>query len=148
METLGQKQEKFTRCLALLILEAFRLGYTARLGEAGRSDEQAEINAIGGIGRERLASLVRPIFPFLADCILNNGKNSGIRFSVHQLGLAADVKLFKGGVYLTLSDDYRALGEFWEKLDPDCRWGGRFLDKLGRPAPDGNHFSLEHNGVK
>ena len=32
------------------------------------------------------------------------------------------------------------LGEWWEKQAADARWGGRFND--------GNHYSLEHEGVK
>ena len=62
--------------------------------------------------------------------------------------LAIDLDLFKDGegfemgckVYLTKTEDHRKLGEFWESLHPLCRWGGRF--------GDGNHYSLEHGGVK
>ncbi|HBJ0947911.1 TPA: M15 family metallopeptidase, partial [Escherichia coli] len=32
-------------------------------------------------------------------------------------------------------------GEYWESLGGS--WGGRFKSR-----PDGNHFSLEHNGVR
>lgn len=141
METLSQKQQRHTEYTAMLIMWAINNGYRVALGEAARSDEQAEINAIGPTGRSRVADLVRPFFPRLADCILNNGKANGIRYSVHQLGLAVDLKLFKDGVYLTRSEDYKPLGDYWKTLAPDCRWGGDF-------PGDGNHFSIEHNGIK
>lgn len=140
METLGQKQERFAEYTAELIFFAINEGYKVRYGEVGRSDEQAEINAIGPLGRSELASLIRAHFPALAERILNNGKANGVRRSVHQLFLAVDLKLFKNGVYLTRSEDYKSLGDFWEGLSPDCRWGGHF--------GDGNHFSIEHEGVK
>lgn len=53
----------------------------------------------------------------------------------HPKGLAIDLNLFKDGVYLTETVDYQKLGEFWELLDPDCTWGGRFK------KADGCHFS-------
>jgi hypothetical protein len=64
----------------------------------------------------------------------------GIKNSVHTLKLAVDLNLFKDGKYLSSTESHRLLGEYWESLHPLCRWGGRF--------GDGNHYSLEHNGVK
>lgn len=58
--------------------------------------------------------------------------------SNHYIKLAADLNLFNDGEYLTETEDHRLLGEFWESLHPDNRWGGRFND--------GNHYSMEHNG--
>lgn len=140
MELLSEKQQRFCEYTAELILHAVNEGYRVAYGEAARSNEQAEINSIGYSGRERVAALLRPYFSHLADCIVDNGKASGVRNSLHQLCLAVDLKLFKEGIYLTRTEDYRSLGEFWEALAPDCRWGGHFSD--------GNHFSIEHNGVK
>ena len=51
-----------------------------------------------------------------------------------------DFNLFKDGKYLTATEDYTQLGEYWESLG-GC-WGGRFS------SADGNHFSLEHEGCK
>jgi hypothetical protein len=64
----------------------------------------------------------------------------GIANSLHISRLAVDINLFRDGVYLTDSDDYQPLGLWWESLHPLCRWGGRFQ------KPDGNHFSLSHEG--
>lgn len=60
--------------------------------------------------------------------------------SVHKERLAIDLNLFKNGKYLTATKDHRQLGEFWESLGGS--WGGRFSN------PDGNHYSIEHNGRK
>jgi hypothetical protein len=60
--------------------------------------------------------------------------------SAHKIRLAIDLNLFKDNEYLEQSGDHEPLGEWWEKQAADARWGGRFND--------GNHYSLEHNGVK
>ena len=69
---------------------------------------------------------------------LNAKSGRGIRNSLHTQRLAVDFNLFIDGQYKTGSESYKPLGEYWESLGG--AWGGRFND--------GNHFSLEHNGVK
>ena len=56
--------------------------------------------------------------------------------SLHYSRLAIDLNLFKGGVYLTETMDYKTLGTYWESIGGS--WGGRF--------GDGNHYSLEYKG--
>lgn len=80
------------------------------------------------------AELYRP--PRVAELYAEEGK--GIRNSLHSQRLAVDLNLFKDGVYLTQTEDHRPLGEWWESIGGT--WGGRF--------DDGNHYSLEHNGLK
>lgn len=58
--------------------------------------------------------------------------------SAHKQRLALDLNLFKDGIYLTSTEDHKPLGEFWESMGGS--WGGRF--------DDGNHYSIEHNGIK
>ncbi|WP_413502319.1 M15 family metallopeptidase [Serratia proteamaculans] len=72
---------------------------------------------------------------------LNAKKGSGISNSLHTKRLAVDLNLFINGKYQTNSAAYLPLGEFWESIGGS--WGGRFRDR-----PDGNHFSLEHEGVR
>jgi hypothetical protein len=67
-------------------------------------------------------------------------KGYGHYRSAHKQRLAIDLNLFKDGKFLQSSEDHRPLGEFWESMGGS--WGGRF------PTPDGNHYSLEHNGIK
>ena len=112
---LGEKQELFSQNLAHLILYAYSLGYKIRMGEVLRTKEQAAANAASGVG---------------------------ISNSLHIQKLAADLNLFKDGRYLTKSSDHEPLGEFWEKLHPLNRWGGRWS------KPDGNHYSISHNGLE
>ena len=67
----------------------------------------------------------------------------GVKNSLHTKKLAIDLNLFKGGVYLSSTESHRPLGEWWENQSTDeykCCWGGRFKD--------GNHYSIEHGGVK
>ena len=58
--------------------------------------------------------------------------------SLHRIGLAVDLNLFKDGKYLTKTSDHEPLGKHWEMMGGS--WGGRFND--------GNHYSLEHRGRK
>ena len=62
----------------------------------------------------------------------------GLRNSLHRKRLAIDLNLFKNGRYLTSTKAHEPLGHYWESIGGT--WGGRF--------DDGNHYSLEHNGVK
>lgn len=114
--TLGEKQRLFTRLVAKLIDFAYASGYELTFGDAYRSPAQAAANAAAG---------------------------SGIVNSLHTQRLAVDLNLFRNGVYLTKSEDYKPLGDYWKTLDPACSWGGDFISR-----PDGNHFSITHNGVR
>lgn len=114
--TLGELQRRFLPFVAKLVEYAYTQGYELTAGELYRSPEQAALNAQHG---------------------------SGIANSLHTLRLAIDMQLFKDGVYLTDSEQYRLLGEYWKTLDPLCCWGGDF-----KTRPDGNHFSLSFGGIK
>lgn len=56
----------------------------------------------------------------------------------HGRRLAIDLNLFRDGKYLRTTEAHEPLGIYWESIS-GC-WGGRF--------GDGNHYSLEHRGVK
>ena len=75
---------------------------------------------------------------------INAGKGIGIANSLHMVSLAIDLKLFNGmtGSYLTRSEDYAGPGGHWKSLHNDNRWGGDFS------KPDGDHFSMENDGVQ
>lgn len=72
---------------------------------------------------------------------LNAKNGKGIANSLHTQRLAVDFNLFINGQYQTSTEAYKPVGEYWESIGGT--WGGRF-----KSNPDGNHFSLEHNGVK
>lgn len=92
-----ERQEEFARNIAKLILFIFDSGYTCTLGEAYRTEEQAELYAKQG---------------------------KGIKNSLHRKRLAIDLNLFKDGIYQDKSDAYEFAGSFWYSLHPDNRWGG------------------------
>ncbi|MCZ5325580.1 M15 family metallopeptidase [Escherichia coli] len=73
---------------------------------------------------------------------LNAKKGSGISNSLHTQRLVPWIlTCLLTDQYQTRTEDYLPLGEYWESLGGS--WGGRFKSR-----PDGNHFSLEHNGVR
>lgn len=72
---------------------------------------------------------------------LNAKSGKGISKSLHTIRLAVDLNLFKDGKYLTDSAAHKPLGDYWKTLHPLCRWGGDFK------KPDGNHYSIEHDGI-
>jgi hypothetical protein len=107
--SLRSEQSAFLKDFAKLVLWAFENGYELTEGEGYRTPEQAKLNA-------------------------SNGK--GIANSLHCDRLAHDVNLFKDGKYLSDSESYQPLGEYWKSLDPVNKWGGDF-----KKLKDGNHFS-------
>jgi hypothetical protein len=102
METLRQKQSRFTRYVASLIVWAFDHGYELTFGEVQRDARIAIENAKSG---------------------------AGISNSLHLVSLAVDLHLFVAGRYATDTESYRPLGEYWKSLAPDCRWGGDFKSR-------------------
>ena len=110
--SLGKKQRKFSRMIAELILWAYDQGYEISFGDSFRDPRLH-----GAFGEK---------------------KGYGSKNSLHKMRLAADLNLFKDGVYLNKTSDHEPLGEKWEEMGG--AWGGRFND--------GNHYSLEHNGFK
>lgn len=120
--TLGDKQRLFAELLGEFLVWLYKNDYEVSLGEAYRTPEQAAINA---------------------------QKGGGIRNTLHTKRLAIDLNLFLDAslasdedIYQRDSAAYKPLGDYWKSLHPLCRWGGDFSKS------DGNHFSLEHEGVR
>jgi hypothetical protein len=133
-----QRQQDFAYLVGKLLVWCTETSHPVTLGEAYRSDEQAEINAMGPANRVHAADLLALRFPDLATKIRNN-VGSGIRTSLHGDRLAIDLQLFDVlGNYQTEAKAYEPLGRYWESLGGS--WGGRF--------GDANHFSLEFGGRK
>ena len=109
---LREKQSKFARMAADLIIKAYEMGYEVTLGDAYRDPR-----VHGNIGVK-----------------LGYGHSK----SCHKIRLAIDLNLFKDGKFLEGSEAHKPLGEWWESQGGT--WGGRFND--------GNHYSLEHDGMK
>lgn len=110
--SLREKQSKFARMVADLIIKAYSLGYEITLGDAYRDPRlHGELGVKKGYGHPR---------------------------SAHKIRLAIDLNLFKDGKFLEGTNAHKELGEWWETQGGS--WGGRFND--------GNHYSLEHDGIK
>lgn len=60
--------------------------------------------------------------------------------SLHYIGLADDLYLYKNDEYLTGTPSYKFAGDYWKSLDPGNTWGGDFTNS------DGNHFSYGWGG--
>lgn len=113
-----QKQQAFSRLTAALLGWLYENGYEVTFGETWRPPEEAARNAKEG---------------------------DGIVNSLHCIRLAVDLNIWKDGVWLRRTEDIgkTGAGDWWElqsSAEVRCVWGGRF--------GDGNHFSVEHNGVR
>ena len=108
MSRLGDRQKLFTYLVPRLLDEIHNKGYECTFGDAYRDPR------VFGVVGDR--------------------KGYGNSKSNHKIRCAIDLNLFKNGVYLTKTEDHKRFGEFWEALDPMCRWGGRFQD--------GNHYEV------
>ena len=62
--------------------------------------------------------------------------------SCHKLKLAIDLNLFLNGAFYKTTESHRMIGDWWKKQHELCRWGGDFS------RPDGNHYSIEHQGSR
>jgi len=98
--TLRERQSKFARMVADLLIKAYDLGYEVTLGDAYRDPR-----VHGAIG-------VRMGYGHPKSC--------------HKLRLAIDLNLFKDGIFLQTTNDHKELGEWWESQGGT--WGGRFND--------------------
>jgi hypothetical protein len=108
------EERLFVSLLPKLISYAYAMGYELTLGDGYRDPR-----AFGAIGET---------------------KGYGHSKSGHKQRLAVDFNLFKEGVFLPDTASHAFLGDYWERLHPLCRWGGKFAD--------GNHYSMERDGIK
>lgn len=109
--TLSQAQKIFTLNIAKLIIWAYDQGYELTFGEAVRTMEQQKIYLASGASKT-----------------LNSG---------HLKRLAVDLNLFIDGVYMTDTESYKPLAEYWKILHPKniAGYDWKF---------DGNHFEMQY----
>ena len=111
---LSHEQQEFARQVGQLISHIYEQGYACTLGEALRTQEQADLYAKQG---------------------------KGIHDSLHCKKLAIDLNLFDlQGNYITNFYDYKKIGVIWESLDAKNRWGGFFVSKYDGHIVDADHF--------
>jgi hypothetical protein len=99
-ETLGQKQRRFARLVADLIVWAYDHGYELTLGDAYRD---ARVHGTPG---EKKAN------------------SYSAAYSNHKLRLAIDLNLFVGGDYKTTDEAHAPLHDYWESIGGGARIAG------------------------
>ena len=105
--TLGEHQEKFMRDVSKLLNHLLQNGYQIRGGELQRTQEQQQI-------------------------YVNQGKSKTNK-SNHLLKCAIDLHIFKNGSWLQSKQELQSIGDYWESLDNQNRWGGNFKSFLDCP---------------
>lgn len=96
-----QEQSAFTKDVMRLIATAFNLGFTVTLGEAWRTQEQQDIYVKTG--------------------------RSKTRDSNHLSRRAIDLNIFTPDGKLCYDKEIlQPLGDYWEALHPNNRWGGNW----------------------
>lgn len=111
---LSQKQAYFAQMIAELILWGKENGYTFTFGEANRTNSQ-QILYYTGYEIELIDNK-----PMLVKAV----KRSKTLNSNHKKRLAIDLNIFKDGVYITSFEDCKPVGDKWESMDKNNRWGG------------------------
>lgn len=101
--TLGEHQERFSRNLAQLLVQAFKLGYQVRIGEVERPVEMQQL-------------------------YIKTGRSKTMN-SMHLKKCAADLHFTKDGKLCYPQE----LGDYWETLDPLNRWGGNWKSFKDKP---------------
>lgn len=109
--TLGEKQELFTYNMAKLIMWANEKGYKARARELQRTMEQQEL-------------------------YIKQGK-SQTKKSNHLNSCAVDIYFTKNGKLIESKEELQTIGDYWESLHPDNKWGGNYKSFLDCP-----HFEM------
>lgn len=107
-----EQQSAFIKDAARLILEAQKFGLKVTAGELFRTQEQQDI-------------------------YYQTGK-SKLKHSLHQDRMAIDLNFFKrtlaGELELTYNkSDIQALGDWWETLSPQNKWGGNWSGFIDTP---------------
>ena len=114
---LSEKQQLFTKNIARLILFAESIGYGLSFGHAWRSPEEQQ-----RLFREGVTKTLN---------------------SIQLCRLAVDLNVFENGQLCLEWGQIKELGDYWEKLHPNNRWGG---DWNGNDLKDGfidcPHFEM------
>ena len=111
---LSDKQKLFARNIHKLEAFIFKLGFEITYGEATRHQ-------------------------IVQDLYLKEGKTTA-KYSQHQKKLARDYNFFYAGKYITGKNAKKMLqvvGDYWESLHPDNRWGGNWTTFVDTP-----HFEM------
>ena len=114
---LSDKQQIFTKNIAFLMLFSHFYGIDLTFGEAYRTRSQILLNYFGfKIIRSGVLGLK----------LVKSRKLSKTLRSLHADRLAIDFNFFIDGELTYDHDKIKPLGDYWESLDPNNKWGGNF----------------------
>ncbi|PIB28913.1 hypothetical protein BFP77_08325 [Maribacter sp. 4U21] len=118
---LSTKQQIFTLNIAKLILKANEMGILLTFGDAFRTQDQQYLYYKG--------------LTFIKGMLAKVSRKSWTMDGQHLKRLAVDFNHFlNGGADLTYKKEYlQELGDYWESLHPDNRWGGNFKKTIDTP---------------
>ena len=124
---LTEKQQVFTENIGKLIAFAYEKEIRLTFGEAHRTQSQGLLNFFGFIV-ERDGNSIK---------LSKSRKLSNTLNSLHLNRLAVDFNFFINGKLTYDKSKLIALGEYWESLHPNNKWGGNFKSFLDTP-----HFEM------
>lgn len=102
-----EQQALFLQDFAKLIAKAPELGVTVTAGELMRSQEQQDIYL--------------------------KTKKTTKAHSIHQDRMAGDLNFFINGELTYKKEDIQPLGDYWESLSPQNKWGGNWVSFIDTP---------------
>jgi len=105
--TMVEQQAAFLKDVAKLIEAAETFGLVVTAGELYRSQYQQDFYVKTGASK--------------------------VNHSIHQDRMAIDLNFFKNGVLTYKLEDTKAMGDFWELLNSQNKWGGRWKDPVDTP---------------
>jgi hypothetical protein len=115
MGELIQKQFRFSKMIAELVIWIYEQGYTVQKGDAWRSTDKLCVPG----GEEGFEDDEKYSYQEL----LFYNKRSKVTYGKHNDRLAEDLTVYKDCKTLN-KEEYRPIGEKWETMGG--RWGGRF----------------------
>ncbi len=121
--SLVQHQQIFSQNIAMLIIRANKLGINLTFGEAYRTIEQQALYFHGKSLRKEDNRLE----------LISVNKRTRTMSSNHLSRLAVDFNFFVNGVLTYTHPLVYELGNYWESLNPQNRWGGNFKHFFDAP---------------
>lgn len=126
---LSEKQAIFSKNISYLIQYANKIGIDLTFGEAHRTQSQILLNFFG-------YKVVKG--GVLGIKLRKSKKLSNTLHSLHASRLAVDFNFFIDGNLTYEKEDIQRLGDYWEGLHPDNRWGGNWTTFVDTP-----HFEMK-----
>jgi len=134
---LSEKQQVFTENIGKLIAFAYEKEIKLTFGEAHRTQSQGLLNFFGFIVERDGNSIKLSKSRKLSNTLSKSRKLSNTLNSLHLNRLAVDFNFFINGKLTYDKSKLIALGEYWESLNPNNKWGGNFKSFLDTP-----HFEM------